>query len=186
LLGDRYYDPVYHAAQDLDIPVVIHGGATLMAGLDGFDRAIKARTLTHPFAQCIQLTDIMFSGVFDRFPKLRIGFMEAGIGWGQFLMDRMARSMDLGWSVEAPEMKRSPREHMTSGRLFFHCEMDEEILPFAVKIFGDNVMLYASDFPHQSPQYCLEDRQKFLRRQDLSEETKARVLGENAKRFYRL
>lgn len=186
LHGDRVYDPVFETAQELDVPLVVHGGATMMPGLQEFDSAVKTRTLTHPFAQLIQLTDIMFNGVFDRFPRLRMGFMEAGIGWAIMLLDRMERSMAMGWSVEAPEMKRTPYETLTSGQLFFHCEMDEEMLPYAISILGDEHLLYASDFPHQPPRYCKEDLQKLQERPDLSEETKARILGENARRFYHL
>ncbi|MEE8537069.1 MAG: amidohydrolase family protein, partial [Acidobacteriota bacterium] len=175
LFGDRDYDAIYETAQELGVPLVIHGGATNMAGLNTFDRAIKARTLTHPFAQIIQLTDILFNGVFDRFPRLRMGFMEAGVGWAVFLLDRMSRSMEMGWSVEAPEMKRSPKETLTGGQLFFHCEMDEELLPYAISVLGDDVLLYASDFPHQAPRYCIEDQRKLLERPDLSEESKAKI-----------
>jgi len=186
LHGDRGYDVVFETAQELDVPLVIHGGATMMPGLQDFDRAVKTRTLTHPFAQLIQLTDLMFSGVFDRYPRLRMGFMEAGIGWAVMLMDRMERSMAMGWSVEAPDMKRTPYETMASGQLYFHCEMDEEILPYAISLFGDENLLYASDFPHQAPRFCVEDLRKLQERPDLSEETKARILGENARRFYQL
>jgi predicted TIM-barrel fold metal-dependent hydrolase len=185
-LGDSMYDPVYQTAQELDVPLAIHGGAAEGMGLDAFDKPLKARTLSHPFAQLIQLTDMMYSGLFDRFPTLRISFMEAGVGWLVFLLDRMGRSTDLGWMPEAPELKRSPREHLTSGRIFFHCEMDEKVLPYAVRVMGDDALLYASDFPHQPPSDCIAEQHDFVARSDLADESKAKILGANARRLYNL
>ena len=186
LLGDHYYDPIYEAAQELNVPLAVHGGRAEGMGLDDFDQAIKARTLSHPFAQSIQLTDMMFSGLFDRFPRLRISFMEAGVGWALFLMDRMERGVTKEWAIEAPEMKLSPEEHLTSGRIFFHCELDEQILPYAVGVLGDKALLYATDFAHQPPQQCFEEKREFMERSDLSEETKLQIMGENARRLYAL
>src|SRR5437764_1180086 len=58
-------------------------------GLDRLQRLIEVRTLTHPFSQMIQLTSMMFSGVFDAFPGLRVAYCEAGSGWVPFMADRL-------------------------------------------------------------------------------------------------
>ena len=47
--------------------------------------------LEHPVAQMIQMTSFVYEGVFDRFPKLRVGFLEAGTGWVPYMIDRLDR-----------------------------------------------------------------------------------------------
>lgn len=183
-LGDRRYDPVYQAAQELDIPVAVHAGGPGRR-LDMMDRPIEARCLGHPTSQMIQMTHMMFSGVFDRFPGLRFSYMEAGVAWVLFLRDRMHEAYEQ-WSVEAPELIREPWEHLTSGRIYYHCEVDELILPYAVQELGDQALLYACDFPHLRPKRVMHDLDEFQERSDLAEETKRRILGENARRLYRL
>jgi predicted TIM-barrel fold metal-dependent hydrolase len=102
-----------------------------------------------------------------------------------FLLERMQEAYEQ-WSVQAPDLKCEPKEHLTSGRIFFHCELDEEILPHAVHVLGDQVLLYASDFPHLPPRVVLADLEHFRARTDLSDGTKQRILGENARRLYRV
>ena len=183
-LGDPFYYPIYEAAQELDIMLAIHAGGPGHR-LDMMDRAIMARALGHPTSQMNQLTHMMFSGVFDRFPDVRFSFMEAGIAWAIFTMERMEEAYDQ-WSYEVPELTRRPAEHMTGGQLYFHCETDEGILPYAVSVLGDRQLLYASDYPHIAPDEVTVRLREMRERSDLSEETKSQILGENAKRLYKL
>jgi hypothetical protein len=184
-LGDPIYSPIYEAAQDLGVPVAVHAGASEGMGLDILDTAVQARCLGHPLGQIIQMTHMMFSGVFDRFPHLRFGFMEAGVSWILFLMQRMERAHEM-WGFQAPELKATPRAHLTSGRIFFHCEIDEEVLPRAVETLGEHTLFYASDYPHDAPEGVAADLADFEARPDISASTKTLVLGDNGRRFYGL
>jgi predicted TIM-barrel fold metal-dependent hydrolase len=183
-LGNHRYDPIYEAAQALDTVVAIHAGGPTNR-FDMLDKAIEARCLGHPTSQMPQMTDMMFSGVFDRYPKLRFSFMEAGVAWIMFLRDRMHEAYEQ-WSVEVPELKREPSEHLTSGQIYFHCEVDELMLPYAVSELGDRTLLYACDFPHLRPKRVFHDLDEFRERTDLPEESKQRILGENARRLYKI
>jgi len=183
-LGDSYYYPIYEAAQELETVLAVHAGGPGNR-LDQFDRAIEARCLGHPTSQMIELTSLMFSGVFDRFPRLRFAFYEAGVAWAMFLIERIQEAYEQ-WGVQAPDLKLAPKEHLTSGRIYFHAELDEEILPYAVQQLGDEVLLYASDYPHLAPVKILHTLEQFKQRRDISDESKARILGQNARRLYRL
>ena len=90
------------------------------------------------------------------------------------------------WAVQAPELKRDPDEHLASGRIFFHCEADERIIPYAVSTLGEDVLLYASDFPHIAPEKIAEEKEHFLARPDLSESAKAKIVHDNALRLYKV
>jgi predicted TIM-barrel fold metal-dependent hydrolase len=58
-------------------------------------------TLSHSFAQMLQCTSMMFRGVFDRFPKLRVAFMEAGCSWAPYWFGRMNEEWEKRGEVEA-------------------------------------------------------------------------------------
>jgi predicted TIM-barrel fold metal-dependent hydrolase len=182
--GDLLYDPIYRAAEELDTVIAIHAGGPGNR-FEIFERAIEARCLGHPTSLMIEMTSMMFNGVFDRFPNVRFSFMEGGVGWVLFLRDRMHEAYEQ-WAVQAPALKKDPDEHLCSGRIYFHCELDERILPCAVSILGDHVLLYASDFPHIAPERVIEHKQHFLERKDLSLEAKTNILRNNALRLYKL
>jgi predicted TIM-barrel fold metal-dependent hydrolase len=128
----------------------------------------------------------MFGGVFDRFPTLRMAFLEAGSAWVLCVLERMQREYE-HWGVLLGELKREPKEHLKSGRLFFEGELDDELLPYIVQVLGDNVLVFASDFPHFTrPDHISRAIKRFQERRDLSDETKRRILGENARRLYKI
>jgi predicted TIM-barrel fold metal-dependent hydrolase len=183
-LGDPFYDPIYAEAQRLDVPIAIHAGGP-GTRFEMFDRAIESRCVGHPTSLVIEMTSMMFGGVFDRFPTLRFSFMEGGIAWLLFLRERMHEAYEQ-WAVQAPALRCDPDEHLGSGRIFFHCEADERIIPYAVSALGENALLYASDFPHIAPEKIVEEKAHFFARTDLSESAKAGIAGANALRLYKI
>jgi predicted TIM-barrel fold metal-dependent hydrolase len=183
-LGDSYSDPVYQEAQDLDTVLAVHAGGP-GDRFEIFNSAIEARCLGHPTSLMNEMTSMMFGGVFDRFPKVRFSFMEGGIAWLLFLRERMQEAYEQ-WAVQAPNLKRSPDEHLASGRIYFHCEVDERIIPYAVSALGEGALLYASDFPHINSDKILHEKEEFLAREDIPVSAKAKILRDNALRLYKL
>jgi predicted TIM-barrel fold metal-dependent hydrolase len=65
--------------------------------------------------------------------------------------------------------------------------LEDELLPFTVKLLGDRGLVFASDFPHFTrADHIAEGVKRFQERGDLSDETKRRILGENARSLYKI
>src|SRR2546426_449071 len=153
-------------------------------GADGFDKFVEVHTLSHPVAQMIQLTGMIFEGVPEKYPSLRIGFMEAGCSWLPFWMDRM----DEEWSkrkAEAPLCRKKPSDYLRSGQLFFAAEGDEKSVPEVIRRLGNDIIFYASDVPHWDHDFP-ENIRELATRDDLSNESKRKILYENTRRLYEL
>src|SRR4029453_9685817 len=108
--------------------ISIHGGVASNLGLDRVASFAEAHCLEHPVSQMLQLTNMMFQGVFDQFPRLRVAFLEAGAGWVPFMMDRLDEDYEKFGRL-APQLKREPSEHFKSGNIFFTAEVEERTLP---------------------------------------------------------
>jgi predicted TIM-barrel fold metal-dependent hydrolase len=186
--GDRAYDPVYAAAEALDCPLAIHGGPSTGLGLEDLDRFAQVHTLSHPFAQMRQVTSVVMSGVLDRFPRLRIAFLEAGIGWVPFLAERMDRAYTVRKLPEyVGDVRRTPSSYLTGGNVFFSPDPSERGLAYAAGVIGGDGLLFASDFPHEvNLERCREELAALAAHPDLPEATRRGVLGANARRFYAL
>ncbi|HEU5322156.1 MAG TPA: amidohydrolase family protein, partial [Methylomirabilota bacterium] len=154
LLGDARFAPVYEEAQRLDVMLGVHASGSHLggAGVELFPRFIQAHTCSHAFGQMRQLTSVIFEGVPERFPDLRLAFLEAGCGWAPYWMERMDDEYAKR-AAEAPALKRKPSDYVRSGSIFFSCEADEWLLPQAVKLIGESQIVYASDFPHWDHSY---------------------------------
>ena len=186
VLGDARFHGVYEEAQKLDAMVGVHASGSHLggAGVDVFPRFIQAHTCSHPFGQMRQITSIVFEGVPERFPDLRIAFLEAGAGWAPYWMERMDDEYAKR-AVEAPALKKKPSDYVRSGKIYFSCEADEWLLPQALKLVGENQIVYASDFPHWDnsfPGNIAEIRE----RGDLTDAQKRKVLADNCRRLYKL
>jgi hypothetical protein len=187
--GDPSFWPVYEEAEKLDMPIALHGAPSLGFGFDLFRPFVKVHTLEHPVPLFVQLTDIIFSGVFDDFPKLRIAFLEGGSSWVPFMIDRLDYEYETVQGMEVrKKVRHTPSYYLTETENFWvSCEMGERAMKHTVAMMGPDRIFYASDFPHEpTEQALLEDIPDFLARTDLDDAVKAKVLYHNAKKFYRL
>lgn len=186
-LGHQDFWPIYAEAERLDCVVAVH--ATVRGpqyfGADLFDRFIEVHTLSHAFAQMIQITSMVFQGVFEEFPRLRVGFMEAGCTWAPYWLGRLDEEWEKRGALEAPKCRRKPSEYLTSARVFYPAESSEWLLGPTVEALGEAGIFYASDFPHWDHGFP-KNIEEMRSRQDLSDETKQEVLAGAARRMYGL
>jgi uncharacterized protein len=186
LLGHRRFDPIYATAQRLRVPLGVHAAGTDM-GVAGepFPKFIQAHTVSHVFGQLRQITSMIFDAVPERFPDLVLAYLEAGSGWIPYFVQRMDEEYEKRGHLEARELSRPPSELVRSGRIYFSCEADEPLLPQALEYVGRTQIMYASDFPHWDHSYP-KSLKELQDRTDLTDADKRAVLGDNARRFYRL
>ena len=185
--GHADFDPIYEAAERLDMPLTIHGAPSRGMCFDFFNKFLHFHTLEHPFAILIQFTHMVFEGVFVRFPKLRVAFLEAGCGWLPYMMDRMDEEMEKPYRVQAPLLKQKPSELIRNGQIWTTCEVEEKALPFVLQQFNPKCLMWPSDYPHERlPDMFKRDIPEFLERDDISDESKRAILHDNPVNFYRL
>ena len=80
------------AAAELDMPLGVHGAPGIhlpKIGVDRFTNYIQVHCISFPFDQMTAMTALVSGGVFDRHPTLRVAFLEAGVGWVPFFIDRL-------------------------------------------------------------------------------------------------
>ena len=187
--GDEFFWPIYEAAEKHNMPIALHGAPSRGLGFDHFTEFAKVHALEHPFPLMIQLTDIIFSGVFDRFPRLRIAFLEGGCGWVPFMMDRLDYEYDsiFGAPVRA-RLKKRPSDYMREGDNFWVAmELGETALKYAIDAMGPDRILYASDYPHEPTEEDLTtELPEFLESNEYSNEVKQKLVHDNMISFYNL
>lgn len=82
---------------------------------------------------------------------------------------------------------RSLSDYLTSGQVLVGVEGNEWILPFVIKQCGADGFAYASDYPHEVDLIAARQMiHETIERPDLTHDEKAKVLGLNAKKFFRV
>jgi len=185
-LGDRYWDPLYEVLQSLDVPFATHEFMGLngpSAGSDRYESFVEWHTVVHPHEAQMALLSMMTRGVFERFPRLRVAYMEAGSGWLPFWLWRIEEHLELAGWLEAPECTKSPFEYWKRN-CWITTECEEHVVYHVIEELGDERILFETDYPHPDSKYP-HAVETFLAQEKLSAESKRRILWDNAVDFYR-
>jgi uncharacterized protein len=196
-VGDRDYWPVYREAEQLGCSLSIHGGPHTGLGFDHMNVFAAFHAMGHPFSVMINFAGMIFNGVFDEFPNLRVAYLEAGVSWLLMMMERCHGSGAAfpPYDPEGVLVKLQPGEKMSGyirrkireGQIFVGVEGDEPELPYAVKLLGADPFLYSSDFPHEvTNETCKEEIEELLENEELTQSDKEAILFNNGQRFYQV
>jgi predicted TIM-barrel fold metal-dependent hydrolase len=190
-LDDEVFDPLWSVAVELDVPVGVHGGRSVNEPHiheSSFRTQARWYAMGHPFHQMFAMTDIVLGGVLARFPTLRVAFLEAGIAWMPYWIERLDHAVESLRDQEAgsePAIDRKPSEYLLGGNCFFSCEPDEPNLSVMVDWLGEDQVIFASDYPHFDCSF--PDSVRALRKcSGVSDRALEKISGRNASRLYKL
>jgi predicted TIM-barrel fold metal-dependent hydrolase len=189
-LGHPDNDPVFAAAQDLDVPFAIHPTFepqwTKGMRMGSWENVKQLRLLTSVTASDgvrHQFTTLFDYGVFDRFPRLRVLVLESGGGWIGYWLDRIDAVYGHTFIGQRVPLEHKPSDYFRD-RIWISCDPDERSIPALVERFG-NRFLWASDFPHadHTPEYVLDLDELAA---SFPEAERAAFLGQNARELFRI
>lgn len=187
MLGDPDFLPFFAAAEKLDMAIGVHVGWTC-AGVnnlvhDLFNSAVTA----FAFPVLASFVSLIGAGIFDRFPNLRIAFLEAGCEWIPYLNTRMNHFYDFAKARmprALPASKKRPEDYLRGGNAYVSCEVEDGLLPYVIDLIGAEHILFASDIPHSDR---MLDSVAYLKgRNDLDAGVVQKILNENPKRLYKM
>jgi predicted TIM-barrel fold metal-dependent hydrolase len=196
-LGAADYWPIYAAAEELGVCLGIHGGNHGQIGMDHVNLWWVAHAIGHPHGISIALGTMVANGVFDRFPRLRVAYLEAGVAWLFTVLERFSGSY-AAFIPDDPRgvyLKLAPGQSVgdylvqkiRDGNIFIGCEGDERLLPYAVKTIGPRGFVYSSDFPHEvSAATCRAEIDELLESDDIDENVKQYILCDNVAQLYQV
>lgn len=188
--GHRHYHPIYKAACEFGLPVVTHPGSGEAVFIGTAQFAVgtpelfmeRYVDLSH-LAQA-NLTSVIAQGIFERFPDLKVMFLECGFSW---LVTHLWR-LDKAWAqgrIEVPWLTRSPSEYAHDHVRVSSQPVDEPENPrdLDTLIEGSllrDVLVFSTDYPHWDADRPGDGLMS------LSEETRRRVFYATAEGTLRL
>jgi len=188
LYGHRSYDPIYTAAVEVGLPIVVHSVEavfpTFPFQLEVFETTAAQHAVAHPFAMMANMISMLETGVPVRYPELGIGFMEAGVGWIPFMLNRLDKEF-LERRREIPFLQEAPSHYIK--RFFYGTQPIEEperrqdIVDIFRLFDGEDQAMFASDWPHHD-----FDHPQHLFGLPFSAEAKRKIMGDNALRVFRM
>jgi predicted TIM-barrel fold metal-dependent hydrolase len=182
---DNAYMKVYRAIEERGLVLSFHSAFNWSENLfKGCNRFIAVHALGFTFYNILHLTNWVVNGLPERFPKLPVMWIEAGLAWIPFIMQRLDHEYMMRPS-ECPLLKRKPSDYM---REMYYSSQPMEIQDIdAMKttfrmINAETQLLYSSDYPH----WDFDMPSTIYDLPFLSEKAKHNILGGTAARLFKL
>jgi predicted TIM-barrel fold metal-dependent hydrolase len=180
------YAPFWTEVQELDFAIGLHEGASggmPQVGVDRFETRGAKHIISHTMEMMLAAMSVIWGGVCDRFPRVRIAFLESGGGWIAPWLDRMDRHFDdQGFNDSGLSMRPTD---LFRRNCWISFEPVEGCLGALAEYIGPHKILWATDYPH--PDGFFPGAPKLIAdRPELSEATKHAILAGGAKGFYGL
>lgn len=180
------FDPLWAAIQEADLTITFH----VLTGADprgakGPGGAIVNLAI-HALAPTAEpVANLCASGALDRFPKLRFATVEAGIGWIPWLLDTMDETYLKHHMWVSPKLKQGlPSDYFRAHAAATFGEDRAGLALSEVYQLADN-FCWANDYPHHEGTFPHSAQAIERQMGGLKEETRAKILGLNAARFFR-
>ena len=189
-LTDPHWDPVWDVCQELGMPVHFHGSAGINAGKSSKEwsgysprQAHSASTSTSAVTPAQIMPQLIFSGVTERFPRLKIAFAEAGIGGLNYVM----AACDHEWErrhLWTEGMSTRPSD-IVHRQVYVNFWFESEGIKLRDEIGVANLM-WEADYPHVASYYpnSWDAVEKVL--EGVAEDDRQKLLYQNALRVYQI
>jgi uncharacterized protein len=188
-MGQRYYDPIYEAAVQHNLPVAIHPG-TEGNGVSGPTTPAGYATSylewhTNLVSTYIaHLVSLLVEGTFVKFPSLRFALLEGGVSWLPPILWRLDKNWK-GLRQTVPWLERPPSEYARDHIVLSTQPIEEPDSPEHFRAMLDmfdasRMLMFSSDYPHWDG-----DTPDFAARA-FPRELRPRIMSETAREFYKL
>ncbi len=181
--------PFYEALAEENLALGVHVGWSCPAVNNLYSHIYPSGVIAFHIPLLMAFTALISGGVMDRFPNLRVVFLEAGCQWVPFIIERIHhRYKNQGSSLKkflpqtAPIQKLPVMEYIKRGNIYFSTEVEDEILPNVLNLVGETQVIFGSDMPHGDRERCAA--RMLQERSDISETAKASILERNPARLY--
>jgi predicted TIM-barrel fold metal-dependent hydrolase len=179
------YMRLYAALQESGKPLGFHAGFTWAdPSFQQLNRFIGMHSLSFAHFNMVHMTNWVLNGLPERFPKLKVIWIESGLAWVPFVMQRLDAEYMMRTS-ECPLLKRKPSEYIQD--MYFTSQpLERSNMKLTQATFeaikADTQLLYASDWPH----WDFDAPSSITKLPFLKEEAKRNILGLNAARLFEL
>ncbi|HEY8514702.1 MAG TPA: amidohydrolase family protein [Candidatus Binatia bacterium] len=179
------YDPLWAECEALGVAVAFHGGGQNHLkpdfSLEIFDKLMMWHTFSQPLGVMAAAVSLTAGGVLERFPRLRVALLEGNCSWAPWLFYRLDEHWEWLGKTEAPELRMKPSEYFLRN-CWLSVEADEEPVKQYIERFGDDNLVFSTDYPHADSKYP-HAVETFLKL-PLSESSQRKILWDNWSRLY--
>jgi len=179
------YMRIYRELEERGLPLAFHAGPSWGDTMTStMNRFLAVHSMSFVTCNMTHMANWIVNGLPERFPKLKVIWIESGLAWVPFMMQRLDHEYLMRQS-DAPLLKRLPSEYIAE--MYFTSQPMEVTMPYMLEatmkaIHAETQLMYSSDWPH----WDFDVPARIAGLPFLSEQAKRNILGENARKVFRL
>jgi predicted TIM-barrel fold metal-dependent hydrolase len=183
---DEYYEPLWSALEELEIPLGFHESSSSAARQTGdlFEpNFMLRRAVAQPMEQMLGVVSVCAGGVLARHPKLRVAFLEANCTWLPWLLWRLDEGWEREGDVWAKDLTMQPSDYFKR-QCFVSVEPDEDGVKYVIDYIGTDRLVFSTDYPHGDSKFP-NAVESFLKL-GIPKDDKRKILWDNCAAFYKV
>jgi uncharacterized protein len=179
------YMRVYKELEERGLPLAFHAGPSWGDSMTTtMNRFLSVHSMSFVTCNMTHMTNWIVNGLPERFPKLKVIWIESGLAWVPFMMQRLDHEYLMRQS-DAPLLKRLPSEYIAE--MYFTSQPLEVTMPHMLEatfkaVRAETQLMYSSDWPH----WDFDVPARIAGLPFLGEAAKRNILGETARKVFRL
>ena len=179
------YLPLWNEIEQLGKPISTHDSASSSVPSfgDRMDTHVSGHILSHPFEAMAAMAGLIWYGIFEKFPQLKVVHVEADGGWVPYWLQRMEQHWNFSGNAEHEYLTKRPTEYFKHN-ICVAFRGDEPTLKAAVELVGDNNFLWDTDYPH--PDGTFPWGVEAMIKQPIADDAKRKILWDNPARMFNL
>ncbi len=188
---DTECDPLWSTLQDMDVALTFHDTSSGFSARNPGNwlrehpnNLVLVHTFSFPMTLMLALGCMTTGGVLQRFPRLRVAFLEGNCSWVPWLLYRLDEQWEIYGESQDVQLDLRPSEYFKR-QCYVSTETDGELLYQVVEEVGDDNVVLSTDYPHTDSNYP-HAVESFLKYDKVSDESKRKILWDNCARLYNL
>jgi uncharacterized protein len=179
------YMKIYAELEERGMPIGFHAGPNQGDSMTStMNKFLSAHAISFVTCNITHMTNWVINGIPQRFPNLKTMWIESGLAWVPFLMQRLDHEYFMRQS-DAPLLTKPPSDYM---REMYYTSQPLEITDMGLvestfrATDAEHTLMYSSDWPH----WDFDVPGRIMSLPFLSEQAKRNILGENARKVFNL
>ena len=189
-IHDRYFDPLWREAERLNLPVCFHPAANpnqeqVARRFNGHPNdVVLVNAYRNPVELMLAVGSFCSGGVLERFPQLRVVFLEGNCSWLPWLLYRLDERWELKKDYNSERLSLRPSEYFLR-QCFIAVDVDEDLVVDVIRRLGDDNIVISTDYPHDDSHWP-NAIETFMGITGISEGSRRKIFWDNCARLYNL
>ena len=189
-IHDHYFDPLWREAERLGVPICFHPAANphqdqVAHRFEGHpNEGVLVNAYRNPVELILAVGSFCAGGVLERFPDLRVVFLEGNCSWLPWLLYRLDERLELRKEYTDEQLSRRPSEYFLR-QCCVATDVDEDLVVDVIRRIGDDNIVISTDYPHADSHWP-DAIDTFMKIDGISKGSRRKILWDNCARLYNL